>query len=73
MAAAEAPLPWVVNASGDTRALEESGGFAGLGENMGDYVPDISMGTVASSLFVGPPGSISMSKTPFTDLGLGSA
>ena len=73
VAAAEAPLPWVVNGSGDTRALEEGGGFAGSGENKGGSVPDISMGTVASSQFVGPPASSSMSKTPFTALCLESA
>ena len=73
LADAEGPFPWVVNGSGDTWALEEGGGFAGLGENVGGSVPDISMGTVASLRFVGPPGSISMSKTPFTALGLESA
>ena len=73
LAEAEAPFPWVVNGSGDTRALEERGGFAGLGENVGGSVPDISMGTVASLRFGGPPGSISMSKTPFTALGSESA
>ena len=73
LADAEAPFPWVVNVSGDTRALEEGGGFASLGENVGGSVPDISMGTVASSRCVGPPGSIAMSQTPFAAPGSESA